>query len=131
MFFISLFARYSFRRTEPQLGTGPHISQTETAASSPCSPGENATLEQANGGFLCEEALCTIEHSPLDRFDFSTGEPVDKRQERGVRGQSRMGASRAKERHTGFSQQIAATEAPSIGPQGQIVTANADDVTVV
>ncbi|XP_060108167.1 organic solute transporter subunit alpha-like [Heteronotia binoei] len=135
MFFISVFARYSFRRTEPQSNTQPvsHpcASQTEMAASSCCSSGGNTTMEQVNAGFLCDEALCTIEHSPLDQFDFSTGEPVDKRRESWSLSHPQMGALRGKEPQIILSQQTAGTESPSTGTQGQTVTVDAEGVTVV
>ncbi|XP_054859678.1 organic solute transporter subunit alpha-like [Eublepharis macularius] len=133
MFFISIFARYSFRRTEPQPNTqlGTHqASQTETAAANHRSPGENAAWEQTNTGFLCEEALCTIEHSPLDQFDFSTGEPVNKQE---ARSNPRSGALRAQELNTSLSRQKTWIKSTSSGSQieGQIAPADAEGVTVV
>ncbi|XP_077185583.1 organic solute transporter subunit alpha-like [Paroedura picta] len=131
MFFISVFARYSFRRTEPQPSAqpGPRASQAETAAPSCCSSGETPCVEQTNASFLCEEALCTIEHSPLDQFDFSTGEPVDRRQEGWGPGHPQ--AFRGKEPEMSFSQQRAGIESPWTGTQGQTAAADTEGITVV
>ncbi|KAL8164263.1 UNVERIFIED_CONTAM: hypothetical protein K2H54_048343 [Gekko kuhli] len=135
MFFISVFARYSFRRTEPQPNTQPgpcpRVSQMERAVSSRCSSGASTTMEQANAGFLGEEALCTIEHSPLDQFDFSTGAPVDRRQNSWGLGHPQAGAVMGKEPETSLSQQRGGTESPLPGTQGRAATEDAEGVTVV
>ncbi|KAE8581902.1 hypothetical protein XENTR_v10019859 [Xenopus tropicalis] len=77
MFFISLFARYCFRRVEPcadreargQLETRNKWSQTPLREPYPQSEEEGAAI---NGGYMSdgEETLCHIEHAPLDKYDF-------------------------------------------------------------
>ncbi|XP_070597339.1 LOW QUALITY PROTEIN: organic solute transporter subunit alpha-like [Erythrolamprus reginae] len=84
MFLIGLFAHYSFRRIEPSMEAEqviqPPASQTQEGPSGRCSPADGVSMEGTNPGYLCDEAFCTIEHSPLDRFDFIVKEPVNRQQ---------------------------------------------------
>ncbi|KAJ6628049.1 hypothetical protein lerEdw1_014725 [Lerista edwardsae] len=84
MFFIGVFAHYSFRRVEPPPGTSPgtcqQASQTEEAPSGHCSFGDDTPMEGTNLGYVYDETLCTIEHSPLDQFDFTVREPLHRQQ---------------------------------------------------
>ncbi|XP_034289924.1 organic solute transporter subunit alpha-like [Pantherophis guttatus] len=84
MFFIGIFAHYSFRRIEPSMEAEQVIhhqaSQTQEGPSGRCSPADGVSMEGTNPGYLCDEAFCTIEHSPLDRFDFIVREPVNRQQ---------------------------------------------------
>ncbi|XP_053147254.1 organic solute transporter subunit alpha-like [Hemicordylus capensis] len=137
MFFIGIFAHYSFRRTEPQPGTQQDIrhraSQTERSPSGPCSLGDDISVEGANPGYVCDESLCTIEHSPLDRFDFSIGGPVDRGQGGWGLGSLKKGTRRADRPRTSLSGQRPGTEPPSTGIQiqAQVAKADADGITVV
>ncbi|OCT66364.1 organic solute transporter subunit alpha-like [Xenopus laevis] len=77
MFFISLFARYCFRRVEPcadreersQLVTRNKSSQTPLQELYGQSEEDTAAI---NSGYMSdgEETLCHIEHAPLDKYDF-------------------------------------------------------------
>ncbi|XP_026532121.1 organic solute transporter subunit alpha-like [Notechis scutatus] len=96
MFFIGIFAHYSFRRIEPSMEAEQVIhhqaSQTQEGPSGRCSPADGVSVEGTNPGYLCDEAFCTIEHSPLDRFDFIVKEPVNRQQQSWGPGCQRGGA---------------------------------------
>ncbi|XP_061470265.1 organic solute transporter subunit alpha-like [Rhineura floridana] len=132
MFFIGIFAHYSFRRAEPQLDTQRvtrhRASQTEGPFSGHCTPGDDASIEGANPGYLCEEALCTIEHSPLDWFDFIVGGPTDRQQQNWSLDSLRMEGCKASLSHHKIG-----AESPSTGiqVQAQVAKGEADGVTVV
>uniref|UniRef100_A0A8C5PHJ6 Organic solute transporter subunit alpha n=1 Tax=Leptobrachium leishanense TaxID=445787 RepID=A0A8C5PHJ6_9ANUR len=77
MFFISLFARYCFRRVEP----GPDreslgVEGTQDKSSQTMSPARYSLSEEevlgTNYGYTMEsdETICHIEHAPLDKYDF-------------------------------------------------------------
>ncbi|XP_066469791.1 organic solute transporter subunit alpha-like [Tiliqua scincoides] len=137
MFFIGIFAHYSFRRVEPppgtQLDTCQQGSQTEGTPSGHCSLGDNTSVEGANLGYVCDETLCTIEHSPLDRFDFSAGEPVDRQHKGWGLGSLKQGALGAEGPKTSLSGQRTGVNIPSIGVQiqAQVAKVDVDGVTVV
>ncbi|XP_033029668.1 organic solute transporter subunit alpha-like isoform X1 [Lacerta agilis] len=137
MFFIGIFAHYSFRRAEPQLDTQQvtrhRASQTEGPPSGRCSPGDDASMEGANPGYLGEESLCTIEHSPLDRFDFIVGGPVDGWRESWGPGILRTGPPRADGLKASSSLQSTVAESPPAGIQihAQVAKLNGEGVTVV
>ncbi|XP_058022532.1 organic solute transporter subunit alpha-like isoform X3 [Ahaetulla prasina] len=99
MFFIGIFAHYSFRRIEPSMEAEQVIhhqaSQTQEGPSGRCSPADGVSMEGTNPGYLCDEAFCTIEHSPLDRFDFIVKEPVNRQQPSWGLGCQRGGALKA------------------------------------
>ncbi|KAG8129801.1 hypothetical protein E2320_016484 [Naja naja] len=101
MFFIGIFAHYSFRRIEPSMEAEQVIhhqaSQTQEGPSGRCSPADGVSVEGTNPGYLCEEAFCTIEHSPLDRFDFIVKEPVNRQQQSWGPGCQRGGALKTEE----------------------------------
>ncbi|XP_053328778.1 organic solute transporter subunit alpha-like [Spea bombifrons] len=77
MFFISLFARYCFRRVEPSAereaaaarGTRDKSCQTAVPARYSLSEDEAIFI---NSSYVMEndETLCHIEHAPLDKYDF-------------------------------------------------------------
>lgn len=85
MFLIGVFAHYSFRRVEPSMEAQQVIhhqaSQIQEGPSGRGSPAEGVSVEGTNPGYLCDEAFCTIEHSPLDRFDFIGKEPGNRQQQ--------------------------------------------------
>ncbi|KAL7988169.1 hypothetical protein Chor_007088 [Crotalus horridus] len=85
MFLIGIFAHYSFRRVEPSMEAQQVIhhqaSQTQEGPSGRGSPADGVSVEGTNPGYLCDEAFCTIEHSPLDRFDFIVKEPANRQQQ--------------------------------------------------
>lgn len=56
-------------------------SQTQEGPSGRGSPADGVSVEGTNPGYLCDEAFCTIEHSPLDRFDFIVKEPANRQQQ--------------------------------------------------
>uniref|UniRef100_UPI00398E5C6B organic solute transporter subunit alpha n=1 Tax=Pristiophorus japonicus TaxID=55135 RepID=UPI00398E5C6B len=82
MFFTGLLARYSFRKLEPG-GEAPRLAvhrsvQTDAGgnggAAGPRPRGGLEPEELSLGpGPDADEALCRIEHAPLDRFDFAAG----------------------------------------------------------
>ncbi|CAI5796120.1 Uncharacterized protein PODLI_1B025871 [Podarcis lilfordi] len=133
MFFIGIFAHYSFRRAEPQMDTQQvtrhRASQTEGPRSGRCSLGDDASMEGANPGYLGEESLCTIEHTPLDRFDFIVGGPVDG----WGPGILRTGPPRAEGLKASSSRQSTGAESPPAGIQihAQVAKLNGEGVTVV
>ncbi|XP_039203010.1 organic solute transporter subunit alpha-like [Crotalus tigris] len=96
MFLIGIFAHYSFRRVEPSMEAQQVIhhqaSQTQEGPSGRGSPADGVSVEGTNPGYLCDEAFCTIEHSPLDRFDFIVKEPANRQQQNWGLGCQRGGA---------------------------------------
>ncbi|KAM4663894.1 organic solute transporter subunit alpha-like [Discoglossus pictus] len=75
MFFISLFARYCFRRVEPcSEQEPPDPARTQNKSSQTALPDLYSLSEEGsnNMGYLSEtdDTLCHIEHAPLDRYDF-------------------------------------------------------------
>lgn len=77
MFFISLFARYCFRRVEPfsedDCTTREEMQNKSSQTTLPdiCSLSEEDGMG-TNAGYMSEgdETLCHIEHAPLDKYDF-------------------------------------------------------------
>ncbi|CAN2389188.1 Organic solute transporter subunit alpha-like [Pristimantis euphronides] len=77
MFFISLFARYCFRRVEPctendSITRGKMKNKSsQTILPDMCNLSEE-DLSATNTGYMSEgdETLCHIEHAPLDKYDF-------------------------------------------------------------
>ncbi|XP_062975030.1 organic solute transporter subunit alpha-like [Elgaria multicarinata webbii] len=132
MFFIGLFAHYSFRRAEPQPDsqqvTRHRASQTEGVPSGRCSPAEATSMEGTNLGYLCDESSYTVEHSPLDRFDFVAGRPADRRWERCSQ---KMGALRAEGLKVSLPHQRAGPEPVRIQVQAQVAKVDDDGITVV
>ncbi|XP_062827355.1 organic solute transporter subunit alpha [Anolis carolinensis] len=137
MFFIGLFARYSFRRAEPQPDPKQlprhHASQTQGPHSEDSSPADETSIKGTNSAYQPEESLYTIEHSPLDRFDFMVGEPGARQQESWGVGSQRKGAPNAYRLKPSLPSQRIGVELPSTGiqVQAQVVKVDADDVTVV
>ncbi|KAJ7317523.1 hypothetical protein JRQ81_003685 [Phrynocephalus forsythii] len=137
MFLIGIFARYSFRRAEPQPGaprvTRHQASQTEGSLSRASSPTDDTSGEGTNPAYLYDEAICTIEHSPLDKLDFIAGETVDRKQERWAPGSQRTGVPRAEGLKASLSHQKSGVNLPAntIQIQAQVSNADADGVTVV
>ncbi|KAM6474831.1 organic solute transporter subunit alpha-like [Liasis olivaceus] len=115
MFFIGVFAHHSFRRVEPCLEAQQVIhhqaSQTQESPSGRCSPADGISVEGTNPSYICDEAFCTIEHSPLDHFDLTVKEPVNRKQQIWGLGCQRVGALKAGELK--LSLQQTGTEASS------------------
>ncbi|XP_044286994.1 uncharacterized protein LOC123023921 [Varanus komodoensis] len=137
MFFIGIFAHRSFRRAEPQPDT-QHIthhqaSQTEVTPSSCCSHVDAAPMERMNSGYLFNESLCTIEHSPLDQYDFIVEQPMSGQWERCRPGNQKMQAQRVEGLKANLQYQRTRAEPPSNGiqVQAQVVKVDADGITVV
>lgn len=137
MFLISIFARYSFRRAEPQPDaqqlTRHQGSQTEGALSRKSSPADDTSMGGRNPAYLCDETICTIEHSPLDRLDFIAGESVDRQQERRGPGSRHTEELRPEGRKAGLPPQKSGVNLLSnrIQIQAQVSNADTDGVTVV
>uniref|UniRef100_A0A6J0U060 Organic solute transporter subunit alpha-like n=1 Tax=Pogona vitticeps TaxID=103695 RepID=A0A6J0U060_9SAUR len=137
MFLIGIFARYSFRRAEPQPDaqrvTRHQGSQTEGALSRKRNPIDDTSTEGTNPTYLSDETICTIEHSPLDRLDFMVGEPVNTQLERGGLSSPCTGAPAAEGLTTTLPLQKSGVKLPStrIQIQAQVSNADTDGVTVV
>ncbi|XP_042306192.1 organic solute transporter subunit alpha-like isoform X1 [Sceloporus undulatus] len=137
MFFIGLFARYSFRRVESQPDTQQvtrhRAPQTERAQSEFSSPVDETSMEGTNPGYLPDESLCTIEHSPLDRFDFMVGEPKARQQESWGLNSQRKGTVWVEGVKTRLPIERTGVELPSTGiqVQAQVVKVDTDGITVV
>ncbi|KAJ6628046.1 hypothetical protein lerEdw1_014728 [Lerista edwardsae] len=137
MFFIGVFAHYSFRRVEPPPGTSPgtcqQASQTEEAPSGHCSFGDDTPMEGTNLGYVYDETLCTIEHSPLDQFDFTVREPLHRQQKGFGLGSLKRGVLRAEGTKSNLPCQTIGIEIPSTGVQiqAQVAKTDVDGATVV
>ncbi|KAM3912408.1 organic solute transporter subunit alpha-like [Leptodactylus fuscus] len=77
MFFISLFARYCFRRVEPCAENDSMTREEVQNKSSQTTLPDMCSLSEEDGvginaGYMSEgeETLCHIEHAPLDKYDF-------------------------------------------------------------
>ncbi|XP_040298085.1 organic solute transporter subunit alpha-like [Bufo bufo] len=77
MFFISLFARYCFRRVEPCTERDSMTREEMQNKSSQTNLADMSSLFEeygmgVNAGYMSEgdETLCHIEHAPLDKYDF-------------------------------------------------------------
>ncbi|XP_072102790.1 organic solute transporter subunit alpha [Mobula birostris] len=73
MFFISLLARFCFRKVEPGNHPAPAPSPPRQHKSAQTDDGRSAGTpepDQLSAAASPDEALCRIEHAPLDRFDF-------------------------------------------------------------
>ncbi|XP_053552626.1 organic solute transporter subunit alpha [Bombina bombina] len=75
MFFISLFARYCFRRVEPcleQETSGQEATQNKSSQTTLVDMYSLSDDGYANTGYIsdADETLCRIEHAPLDKYDF-------------------------------------------------------------
>ncbi|XP_075041664.1 organic solute transporter subunit alpha-like [Mixophyes fleayi] len=77
MFFISLFARYCFRRVEPCPERDSLTHEETHNKSSQTTPMDVYSLSEEDGvgmnaGYMSDgdETLCHIEHAPLDKYDF-------------------------------------------------------------
>ncbi|XP_059805487.1 organic solute transporter subunit alpha [Hypanus sabinus] len=66
MFFISLLARFCFRKVEP--GSHPAPGPAREHKSAQTDDGHSAGTPEPDR--FPDEVLCQIEHAPLDRFDF-------------------------------------------------------------
>ncbi|XP_075691066.1 organic solute transporter subunit alpha-like [Rhinoderma darwinii] len=77
MFFISLFARYCFRRVEPCTENHSMTREEMQNKSSQTTLPDTCSFTEEDGvgtnvGYMSEgeETLCHIEHAPLDKYDF-------------------------------------------------------------
>ncbi|XP_063289210.1 organic solute transporter subunit alpha-like isoform X1 [Pelobates fuscus] len=75
MFFISLFARYCFRRVEPgpdRESLGPEGTQDKSSQTAFAGRYSLSEEEYTNSSYMMDsdETLCHIEHAPLDKYDF-------------------------------------------------------------
>ncbi|XP_077140255.1 organic solute transporter subunit alpha-like [Ranitomeya variabilis] len=140
MFFISLFARYCFRRVEP-CSDDDSISQQEMHNKSSQTTLtdlyslSDEDMRGTNAGYMSEgdETLCHIEHAPLDKYDFLQNnvilprQTMAKPQSRGIEmGNMNMTPTDAYE--------VAKPQAPAKGGlqvQAQINYIGINDATVV
>ncbi|XP_067408526.1 organic solute transporter subunit alpha-like [Emydura macquarii macquarii] len=73
MLLISLFARYCFRRAEltPESPPGTKNQASQTQMPPGGSREDSTSLTRLNPSYAPDESLFRIEHTPLDRFNFS------------------------------------------------------------
>lgn len=90
-------------------------------------------MEGTNLGYINDETLYTIEHSPLDQFDFSVREPVGRPQKGWGLGSLKLGVLGAEGTTSNLPCQTIGMEIPSTGVQiqAQVAKADVDGVTVV